>query len=104
MAYTQALVIAGGIAHIPILITIGKFIDAKSATRYHSRKSVQSSTKKQLEEVPKTVIESKPKPKPARRTESVPPNTSSNQPQSKQAANKISKAEEISKDNKGSDV
>jgi len=30
MAYSQALVLAGGIAHVPILITALKFVDAKT--------------------------------------------------------------------------
>ncbi len=37
MAYSQALVLAGGIAHVPILITILKFADAKTLKLNKSR-------------------------------------------------------------------
>tara|TARA_B100001250_G_C19592338_1_gene696912 strand:- start:530 stop:790 length:261 start_codon:yes stop_codon:yes gene_type:complete len=39
MAYSETLVLAGGIAHVPILITILKFADAKSAGIYQTKQA-----------------------------------------------------------------
>ncbi len=39
MAYSQALVLAGGIAHVPILITALKVLDSKSLQLYKSKEA-----------------------------------------------------------------
>ncbi len=39
MAYNETLVLAGGVAHVPILITILKFFDAKSAGLYKNKQA-----------------------------------------------------------------
>ncbi len=39
MAYNETLVLAGGIAHVPILITILKFFDAKSSGLYKTKQA-----------------------------------------------------------------
>ena len=36
MAYSQTVVLAGGIAHVPILIMMFKFIEKKFTDRYKS--------------------------------------------------------------------
>ncbi|KGG12585.1 MULTISPECIES: hypothetical protein [Prochlorococcus] len=51
MAYNEALVIAGGVAHVPILITILKFFDGKTSKSYNHQKSIEAVAKKKaLEE------------------------------------------------------
>ena len=37
MAYSQAVVLAGGIAHVPILITALKFLDSKTLKLHNSK-------------------------------------------------------------------
>ena len=53
MAYNQALVLAGGFVHIPILISVLKFIDSKN------RKPSSSSQKTSISTVPKIADEVK---------------------------------------------
>ena len=38
MAYSQAVVLAGGIAHVPVLITFLKFLDSKTL-KLHNQKA-----------------------------------------------------------------
>ena len=38
MAYSQAVVLAGGIAHVPVLITFLKFLDSKTL-KIHNQKA-----------------------------------------------------------------
>ena len=38
MAYSQAVVLAGGIAHVPVLITVLKFLDSKTL-KLHNQKA-----------------------------------------------------------------
>ena len=52
MAYSQAFVIAGGIAHVPILITILRFFDGKSKG-IHNAKEAAANKAKALEEAAK---------------------------------------------------
>ncbi len=39
MAYNQAVVIAGGIAHVPVLIAFFKFVERNFARRYKNLKT-----------------------------------------------------------------
>ncbi len=39
MAYSQAVVLAGGVAHVPILITVLKFLDSKTLKLYNKSKA-----------------------------------------------------------------
>ena len=45
MAYSQALVLAGGIAHVPILITALKFLDGKTLKLHKSRAAADAKAK-----------------------------------------------------------
>ena len=49
MAYSQALVLAGGIAHVPIVISILKFLDNKTSG-LHNAKEAAANKAKALEE------------------------------------------------------
>ena len=46
MAYNEALVIAGGVAHVPIVITILKFLDSKTGKRYNLQKGAEEALAK----------------------------------------------------------
>ncbi len=50
MAYNEALVIAGGVAHVPILITILKFFDGKTSNTYNSKKGAEALAKKKAQQ------------------------------------------------------
>ncbi|AAP99847.1 MULTISPECIES: hypothetical protein [Prochlorococcus] len=45
MAYSQALVLAGGVAHVPILITALKFLDSKSLKLHNSKEATKAKDK-----------------------------------------------------------
>ena len=45
MAYSQTIVLVGGIAHVPILITALKFLDGKTLKLYKSREAVLAKEK-----------------------------------------------------------
>ena len=45
MAYSQAIVLAGGVAHVPILITVLKFLDGKTLKLHKSREAVLAQKK-----------------------------------------------------------
>ena len=47
MAYSQALVLAGGIAHVPILITALKFADNKTLKLNHQSKAAAVALEKE---------------------------------------------------------
>ena len=47
MAYSQALVLAGGIAHVPILITALKFADNKTLKLNHQSKAAALALEKE---------------------------------------------------------
>ena len=47
MAYSQALVLAGGIAHVPILITALKFADNKTLKLNHQAKAAALALEKE---------------------------------------------------------
>ena len=49
MAYSQALVLAGGIAHVPILITALKFADNKTLKLNHQSKAAALALEKEKE-------------------------------------------------------
>ena len=40
MAYNETLVVAGGIAHVPILITVLKFFDGKTSNRQKGAEAI----------------------------------------------------------------
>ena len=45
MAYSQALVIAGGIAHVPIVISVLKFLDTKTAGIHNAKEAAANKAK-----------------------------------------------------------
>ncbi len=45
MAYSQALVIAGGIAHVPIVISVLKFLDTKTKGIHNAREAAANQAK-----------------------------------------------------------
>ncbi len=45
MAYSQTIVLVGGIAHVPILITALKFLDGKTLKLYKNREAVLAKEK-----------------------------------------------------------
>ena len=45
MAYSQAIVLAGGIAHVPILITALKFADSKTLKLHKTKEVAIAATK-----------------------------------------------------------
>ena len=49
MAYSQAVVLAGGIAHVPVLITFLKFLDSKTL-KIHNQKAESVAREKQAAE------------------------------------------------------
>ncbi len=51
MAYNQAVVLAGGIAHIPVLITVLKFLDSKTLKLHNKKAAVQAKEKEAAEKV-----------------------------------------------------
>ena len=68
MAYNEALVLAGGVAHVPILITILKFVDNKTSSRHNSKKQAETLAKKKAlekSEAAKAAAESQKKAKAA---------------------------------------
>ncbi len=51
MAYSQAVVLAGGIAHVPVLITVLKFLDSKTLKLHNQRAQVVAKEKEAAERV-----------------------------------------------------
>ena len=49
MAYSQLQVVAGGIAHIPILIGLFKFYDGKTSKNYQAQKAAEAKAKEKSE-------------------------------------------------------
>ncbi len=49
MAYSETIVLAGGIAHVPILITALKFADGKTLKLHKSREAVIAKEKASAE-------------------------------------------------------
>ncbi len=49
MAYSETIVLAGGIAHVPILITALKFLDGKTLKLHNSREAVLAQKKASAE-------------------------------------------------------
>ena len=49
MAYSETIVLAGGIAHVPILITALKVLDGKTLKLHHSREAVLAQQKASAE-------------------------------------------------------
>ena len=45
MAYSQAVVLAGGVAHVPILITALKFLDSKTLKLHNSKAAAKEKAK-----------------------------------------------------------
>ena len=45
MAYSQAVVLAGGIAHVPVLITLLKFLDSKTLKLHNQKAQVVAKEK-----------------------------------------------------------
>ena len=50
MAYSQAVVLAGGIAHVPVLITFLKFLDSKTL-KIHNEKAQFVAKEKQAAKI-----------------------------------------------------